>query len=92
MSQKIITTTVSAILAISLSSTSNAQMDMKNQKMLKGMEKCYGIAKAGQNECGTATHGCGGSSMVDGDKNEWMMVPKGTCTRIVGGSTKPEKA
>ncbi len=51
------------------------------------MEKCYGIAKAHQNDCaaGPGTS-CAGSSTTDGQKNAWMLVPEGTCEKIVGGS------
>jgi uncharacterized membrane protein len=54
-------------------------------------EKCYGVAKAGQNDCGTASHGCGGQAKVDNDANEWKEVAKGTCEKI-GGAATPEKA
>ena len=27
----------------------------------------------------------------DGDKNEWILVPKGLCNKLVGGSTVPGK-
>lgn len=55
------------------------------------MEKCYGIAKAGKNDCAskTAGHACAGQSTKDGDKQSFLLVPKGTCDKIVGGSTKP---
>lgn len=50
-------------------------------------EKCYGIAKAGANDCASSTgsHSCAGMSKVDGDPNEWVYVPAGYCDRIVGG-------
>jgi uncharacterized membrane protein len=48
-------------------------------------EKCAGIVKAGQNDCGTATHSCAGQAKKDGDAEEWVYVPKGTCEKIVGG-------
>jgi len=50
-------------------------------------EKCYGVAKAGKNDCkaGPGTS-CAGSSTVDGQGNAWMLVVKGTCEKIVGGS------
>ena len=51
-------------------------------------EKCYGIAKAGQNDCGTATHTCAGQAKKDNAPDEWKYVPKGTCGKA-GGSTKP---
>lgn len=53
-------------------------------------EKCYGIAKAGKNDCGTASHACAGQSTKAGDPNEWMYVMKGNCDRIVGGMLKPD--
>ena len=49
-------------------------------------EKCYGVAKAGKNDCAGAAHSCQGQGKKDGDAKEWVKVPKGTCERIVGGS------
>lgn len=49
-------------------------------------EKCYGIAKAGKNDCQTAHSSCAGTSKKDGDKGAWLAVPKGTCEKVVGGS------
>lgn len=51
-------------------------------------EKCYGIARAGQNDCQTATSSCAGTSKRDGQADAWIYVPAGTCDRIVGGSTQ----
>ncbi|MCX8521960.1 MAG: DUF2282 domain-containing protein [Rhodoferax sp.] len=49
-------------------------------------EKCFGIAKAGQNDCAstTGTHSCAGQSKVDMDKTEWKYVAKGTCKAMKG--------
>jgi len=52
-------------------------------------EKCYGIAKAGKNDCQTANSSCSGTSKRDGQKDAWLYVPKGTCDRLVNGSTMP---
>lgn len=49
-------------------------------------EKCYGISKAGANDCQTATHSCAGTSTADGAGDSWIYVPAGTCAKIVGGS------
>ena len=50
-------------------------------------EKCYGIAKAGKNDCAsTGNNSCGGTSKKDGDTKAWIFVPEGYCERIVGGS------
>ena len=49
----------------------------------RGMEKCYGIAKAGQNDCaaGPGTT-CAGTSTRDYQGNAWKLAPRGTCTSI----------
>ncbi|MBE2263464.1 MAG: DUF2282 domain-containing protein [Burkholderiaceae bacterium] len=49
-------------------------------------EKCYGIAKAGQNDCAnlSGTHSCAGQSKVDMGKDEWKYVAKGTCKTMKG--------
>ena len=51
------------------------------------MEKCYGIVKAGKNDCADlkGAHSCAGSAKVDGGENEWILLPQGTCEKIVGG-------
>lgn len=50
-------------------------------------EKCYGIAKAGKNDCAsTGNNSCAGMSKVNGDKKAWLFVPAGYCERIVNGS------
>jgi uncharacterized membrane protein len=53
----------------------------------KKMEKCYGVSKASQNDCASksGSHSCAGQAKVDGDKGEWIYLPKGACERIVGG-------
>lgn len=54
-------------------------------------EKCYGVVKAGQNDCGNAqnTHGCMGHAETDGDGGEWISLPEGLCEKLVGGSLEP---
>lgn len=46
------------------------------------MEKCYGIALVGQNDCkaGPGTS-CAGSSIVDYQGNAWKSVPEGDCAK-----------
>ena len=50
------------------------------------MEKCYGVAKAGKNDCQTDHSSCAGTSKADGQKDAWLSVPRGACEKIVGGS------
>ena len=56
-------------------------------KAKEGQEKCYGVAKAGQNDCGTAKHACAGlGAKVDNDPIEWKYVAKGACEKMGGKS------
>lgn len=55
-----------------------------------GKEKCYGVAKAGENDCANAagTHSCAKRSTIDYHGGDWKLVPKGTCLEL-GGQAKP---
>ena len=50
-------------------------------------EKCYGVAKAGHNDCASkdGSHSCAGMAKKDADPNEWVLVPEGLCDKLVGG-------
>jgi uncharacterized membrane protein len=52
-------------------------------------EKCYGIVKAGQNDCQTSAHACAGQASKDAQGDSWIYVPQGTCEKIVGGNLQP---
>ncbi|MHA1597228.1 MAG: BufA1 family periplasmic bufferin-type metallophore [Alphaproteobacteria bacterium] len=54
-------------------------------------EKCYGVAKAGKNDCVTANGSCAGSAKKDNQKDAYLILPKGTCDKIVGASLAPIK-
>jgi uncharacterized membrane protein len=57
------------------------------------MEKCYGIAKAGKNDCGTSGgSACAARSKRDKDPKEWIFVPKGVCEKIAGASLSAEQS
>ena len=57
-------------------------------------EKCYGISKAGQNDCANnaGTHACSGQSKVDNDPQDWKYVAAGSCTKLGGKSAPPAKS
>jgi uncharacterized membrane protein len=55
-------------------------------------EKCYGVAKAGKNDCQTSNSSCAGTSKRDSQNDAWVYVPAGTCDRLVGGSLEPKKS
>ena len=51
------------------------------------MEKCYGVSKAGKNDCQTGASSCAGTSKKDAQADAWISVPKGVCDKLVGGKT-----
>ena len=53
-------------------------------------EKCYGVAKAGKNDCAANSHSCAGHAKKDNDPTEWKYVPKGECEKM-GGTMQPNK-
>lgn len=72
-----------ATLAAAISFAANAaQADTHEAKT----EKCYGVVKAGKNDCHTAAHSCAGSGKVDSDKAEWIKLPEGLCDKLAGGT------
>lgn len=56
-------------------------------------EKCFGVAKAGQNDCAskTGSHSCAGQAKTDYDDNEWKFVTKGTCEALRAEAKKVAK-
>lgn len=59
-------------------------LSIGSEALAQNKEKCYGVAKAGQNDCANlaGTHSCAGQSMVNNDPGEWRFVPKGTCADL----------
>jgi len=90
--------TVSAIaLGALVAGVAMAQDKPMGDKMDAKMEKCYGVAMAGKNDCAAgAGTTCAGTAKVDYQANSWKNVPAGTCTTIKTpkgmGSLTPGKA
>lgn len=78
---------VASALAAALSMPTVVQAGPAPQPEFKA-EKCYGIAKAGKNDCQTANSSCAGTSKKDGQGDAWIYVPAGTCDKLVGSSPK----
>lgn len=78
-----------ALGALTVSSQTFAEMAKLSgpQTMPNGWEACGGIAKAGMNDCGvkTSLHSCAGMAKGDGEADSYVYLPKGQCSRIVGG-------
>jgi uncharacterized membrane protein len=53
-------------------------------------EQCFGVAKAGKNDCKAGAHECAGHATMDADPASFIVVPAGTCEKIVGGSLTPK--
>jgi uncharacterized membrane protein len=83
----VVNSALAGILALGVLGLS--QQGTAAEKRLQG-EKCYGITKAGKNDCQTAASACAGSSKQDGNPSAFIYVPKGTCEKIVGGSLQPK--
>lgn len=74
---------ISSALAAAILLVSNAAIAQDKP----ATEKCYGVAKAGKNDCaaGPGTS-CAGTSKTDGQGNAWTFVLAGSCEKLVGGS------
>lgn len=85
-------TTTRLILSSALASVMAAGLVAPASAQSK--EKCYGIAKAGQNDCGnlSGTHSCAGQSKVDNAPDEWKYVAKGTCKDLKGMTADEARA
>ncbi len=89
MDQRIlVATAVAGLFALGAQGGALAQ-DMDK----KGQEKCWGVSKAGQNDCGSnkTAHSCAGQSKAEYDVNDFKMVKSGTCVDM-GGSLKQGEA
>ncbi|MDD2722367.1 MAG: DUF2282 domain-containing protein [Gallionella sp.] len=84
--QGILSAAIGGLLVMGLVGNA-AAADMK-------MEKCYGVAKAGKNDCGSkaAGHACAGQASKNSDANDFVAVPAGTCDKLANGSTEPAGA
>ena len=90
MNQRLIASSaLASVLAMGLIGTAAAADDNK----AAGKEKCYGIAKAGQNDCANiaGTHSCAGQSKMDNDPGDWKYVAKGTCKEMKGLTAEEAK-
>ncbi len=75
--------TTSALAAIAIAAASTAALAGNTPAASPAMEKCYGVAKAGKNDCkaGPGTS-CAGTSTRDYQGNAWKLVKAGTCLSI----------
>lgn len=86
--RQLLSSALASVMALGLVSQASAEMSAS-----KGKEKCYGIAKAGENSCAnlSGSHSCAGQSTVDKAPDEWKLVAKGTCAKLGGLSAEEAK-
>ena len=80
MSQRlIVSSALASVLALGLVGHAGAADD-------KTKEKCFGIAKAGQNDCAnlSGSHSCAGQAKAEMVADDWKYVAKGTCKDMKG--------
>ena len=85
ISKNALNSLIAGAFAVTVAAGQVAQAQDKSET-----EKCYGVVKAGKNDCGSkdGSHGCMGKAKRDGDGGEYITLPKGVCERLVGGSTE----
>lgn len=84
-SNTMIRTTLASLLVLGMTGIAQAA-DKPAQ------EKCYGVNKAGKNDCQTSSAACAGTAKQDRQADAWIFVPAGTCGKIAGGNTSPKTA
>ncbi|MGB2831936.1 MAG: DUF2282 domain-containing protein [Methylotenera sp.] len=81
------------LLATAFSSIVAAGFSANTYSAEPSKEKCFGIAKAGQNDCVnlSESHSCAGQAKTDNDKGEWKLVANGSCKSLGGISLTEAK-
>jgi uncharacterized membrane protein len=90
MSQRLIaTSTLASLLALGAVNAFAADDAKAGEK-----EKCFGIAKAGQNDCSnlSGSHSCAGQASANNGADDWKYVAKGTCHSLGGLTTEEATA
>jgi uncharacterized membrane protein len=81
-------TALASVLAMGLVNAAQAQESAKDK------EKCYGVAKAGANDCAnlSGSHSCAGQNRNAMAPDEWNYVAKGSCAKLGGMTLEEAKA
>ena len=89
--RQLLSSALAFVLALGLAQAAHAGDEMSANK---NKEKCFGIVKAGQNNCAnlSGSHSCAGESKDDNSTAEWKLVAKGTCAQLGGLNAEQAKA
>ncbi len=82
-------TLISAAVLMLIATGASAQVHP--EKPTYKYEKCYGVARAGMNDCFFAANSCAGTVAEDNDPHAWIYTPQGTCKKLTGGMLEPPK-
>ena len=78
-------------LAIGTLLASQAGAQVHPEKPVYAYEKCYGVARQAMNDCFFSGNSCAGTVATDREPGAWIYLPKGSCSKLTGGATKPPK-
>ena len=88
--QALLAAAIGGLVSLSMAQIAGAgEMDKAAKGAKAAMadtEKCFGVAKAGKNDCASNGHSCAGQAKADANGKEWIKLPKGTCDRLNGGT------
>ena len=99
MTRSLASVTLAAAVGLALATPAQAQTDKSGRPMTKeqkmtmermvkhNLEKCYGVAARGKNDCAEGAHSCVGQATRDRDPESFVLVPKGDCQKLAGGKT-----
>jgi uncharacterized membrane protein len=87
----VVSSALASVMALGLVATAGAASHSMEKP--KDKEKCYGIAKAGANDCAnlSGTHSCAGQNKADNGADEWKYVATGTCKDMKGTTAEEAK-
>lgn len=83
----VLASAAAAAFSLALAGAAQAQSGPAAKPSFKA-EKCYGVVKAGKNDCQTASSSCAGTSKRDDQVDAWVYLPEGLCGKLAGGVAK----
>lgn len=96
MNRRLVTTTLATAMGLAIAGATTVQaapmtpQEMTRQRMTENhLEKCFGVAARGRNDCAQGAHSCAGQATRDRDPGSFVLLPAGDCGKIAGGSLKP---
>ena len=89
LSRNALNAIIAGAFAVSLAGAGHTAFAADNG--MSSMEKCYGVVKAGHNDCAdmAKTHSCQGQAILDGSGGDFIALPKGVCEKLAGSALQP---